>query len=99
MRALMTLSCLTEFDPPCRLALIILPLALLACGIIFQSTTIVQENESNTTILTIAIDKSLLIDQSTAQQWQQQVTTMTSYLEQRGATVQPYDIDQYSGLQ
>jgi hypothetical protein len=35
--------------------LLILSLGVLACGIVFQSTTMVREDESNVSTLTIAI--------------------------------------------
>ena len=71
----------------------------LACGIIFQSITIVDEDENSTTVLTIAMDKSLLMDASINQRWQQQIDAMTEYMLRHGAVVQPYDDDLYKGIQ
>jgi len=77
----------------------ILALLTLACGILFQSTTVVREDQSSTTTLTVAMDKSLLQDASIAEGWQQQVAEMTAYMQQRGATTQTYDDAQYNGVQ
>lgn len=72
---------------------------LLACGILFQSSTLIQEDQSSTTTLTIAIDQALLSDPDVASRWEEQVHNISGYLQQRGGVITAYDSTAYSGIQ
>jgi hypothetical protein len=70
----------------------------LACGVIFQSTTVIGPDETTTAETRIAIERALLSDPGIAQLWEQQLAAMTRYLEGRGAEVEPLEEQKRSGL-
>lgn len=82
-----------------RLWLAPLLLASLACGIVVQSTTVVHEDESSTTEVTVAMERTLLSEPSVASRWQALIAEMTAGLDERGAVVVPYDDGRLNGLQ
>ena len=77
----------------------VISISTMACIIIFESMTVVGEDGSSISTLTIAIDQIVLDDPTIAQEWVQQLDQISGFLEGRGAEVNPYSKGRYSGVQ
>jgi pimeloyl-ACP methyl ester carboxylesterase len=76
-----------------------LALLTLACGIVFKSTTVINDDQSSTTRITVGIPKDFLAaDPQIAQRWEQIKRNVRAYAEQNGGVVSEYDEGTTSGL-
>jgi hypothetical protein len=86
--------------PRWQMALLFLALVALACGVLVESQTLVNDDGSSSSSLFIVMDRSLYdLDPSIAASWDEQKVKITQLLQERGATVTPFSDTQYDGLE
>ena len=77
--------------PRWQMALLFLALVALACGVLVESQTLVNDDGSSSSSLFIVMDRSLYdLDPSIAASWDEQKVKITQLLQERGATVTPF---------